>query len=218
MKNNTKNKFLILTLCLTGLFSLLESKDGHLKKTKLTKKEISGKVQIKSSTPNTQSSSIPKRIETSIESKNDVLEKHLNLRRKALLNENDRAVLDDYFTNSKNIRIAYLTLLSKKFDNLDDSIDKRINATNFLMDGLQRKNIDKSEILKATEMFLLSDNEERTQDINIRRAIVGDKVDLYNALLNYAPEEAKKFKESYMSKRLKNVIKYVEINNKRNRG
>ncbi len=158
-----------------------------------------------------------KKKEALVKKQNNLI-KHQQLRAKAILSREEREELDRYFMNSRNIRVAYLTLLSKDFSNLDESIEKRIDATNFLIDGLQRKHIDRSELIKSTEMFLLSSNEEDTQDTDIRRAIIGDKVDLYNALINFAPEDAKRFKRNYMSERLKKVIQYVELNKQRNRG
>ena len=154
----------------------------------------------------------------SLRPKEDLMRKLEVIRSKAILSKSERSQLDNYLTDSKIIRTAYLTLISKDFTSIDSSIEKRINATNYLMDGLQRTTIDRSEILKNVEMFLLSTNEEETENLDIRRAIIGDKVDLYNALIQYAPKEAERFKTNYLSDRLRKVIQYVELNNKRNRG
>lgn len=170
---------------------------------------------------NIQKAELPSKkvlVVSAVEENDNLFERHSELRAKALLSIKERETLDTYLSNSKSVRKAYLTLISDDFEDIDSSIDRRISATNFLMDGLQRKHIDRSEIIKTVEMFLLSTKEDEINDLNIRRAIIGDKVDLYNALFNYAPEELERFKRNYLSKRLQKVIKYVEINNKRNRG
>jgi len=213
---NKRDQIIFSVVCLAIAFLTLRSDGSKNEESKLDtfKNEVKSLEKISKGKKRAQF----KVIEEKVAKKNDVLISHSKLRSKAILNKKENELLDQYFTDHKNIRVAFLTLSSQKFDDLDKAIDRRINATNFLMDGLSRSHMDRSEIIKATEMFLLSENEELTENLDIRRAIIGDKVDLYNALVNYAPEQVEIFKRNYMSERLKKVIQYVEMNKQRNRG
>ncbi|ATH07924.1 hypothetical protein BIY24_08160 [Halobacteriovorax marinus] len=213
---NKRDQIIFSVVCLAIAFLTLRSDGSKNEERKLD----TNKNEVKSleKTSKGKKRAHFKVIEEKVAKKNDVLVSHSKLRSKAILNKKENELLDQYFTDHKNIRVAFLTLSSQKFDDLDKAIDRRINATNFLMDGLSRSHMDRSEIIKAAEMFLLSENEELTENLDIRRAIIGDKVDLYNALVNYAPEQVEIFKRNYMSERLKKVIQYVEMNKQRNRG
>jgi translation elongation factor EF-Ts len=216
-----KNKILITTITLVGI-GYFATRSNHLEVNSPIKsrEQVSKRIEVmdSSNAKKLAPKGLSKKIENIISKKSEILTENIELRKKAILSKEEKLKLDNYFTNSKNIRVAYLTLRSKDFSNLDKSINKRIEATNFLVEGIKRKSVNRSELIKATEMFLLSETEEQTNDLEIRRAIIGDKIELFHALSEFAPEQAKKFKENYMSERLKKVIKYVEINMKRMRG
>lgn len=138
-----------------------------------------------------------------------------DIRNKAILTQEERQELEDYLTNPKNIRLAYKVLTAKNFEDFDKTLNTRIDATNFLMEGLSKTDMNRETIFKTVEQFLLNDIEESVSNIDERRVIIGDKVDLYYSYLEYAPERIETFKSHYMGERLKKIIKYVEINVKR---
>ncbi|EQC50982.1 hypothetical protein [Bacteriovorax sp. DB6_IX] len=138
-----------------------------------------------------------------------------DIRNKAILTQEERQELEDYLTNPKNIRLAYKVLTAKNFEDFDKTLNTRIDATNFLMEGLSKTDMNRETIFKTVEQFLLNDIEESVSNIDERRVIIGDKVDLYYSYLKYAPERIETFKSHYMGERLKKIIKYVEINVKR---
>lgn len=184
-----------------------------------TKKSVETKGSIvKSSVLNTRKSIMPKKVQEVVIRKSERLRALSDIRNKAIKTDDEKQKLNEFYSSSKNIRLAYLTLRAADFSDLEQSMERRIGATNFLIEAIQHKEIDRTETIKAAQVFLLSEMEESVHDLEARRLIIGDKVEIYNALSQYAPEEVKKFKENYMSERLKKVIKYVETNNQRNRG
>lgn len=213
MNRKMKTTLIVSSLVIIGAL-VLNQKTKNMTPQITTKKEVKQKSKIVTKRENKLQAKFIKKAEK----KNDQLVLNETLRSKAIESKEDRQKLDNYLGNSRNIRIAYLTLRSMNFKDLEESMEKRINATNFLIDGLKRKHMNREEIMKATEMFLLSEQEDETSNLDERKLIIGDKVDLFHALLNFAPEEASRFKKNYMSERLKKVIKYVELNTKGNRG
>ncbi|WP_127716170.1 hypothetical protein [Halobacteriovorax sp. HLS] len=172
----------------------------------------------KTSVLNTNKAVMPRKIQEVVIKKSEALLALSNIRNKAIKTDAEKQELNEFYTNSRNIRLAYLTLRATDFSDMDQSMERRIGATNFLIEAIQQREVDRTDAIKAAQMFLLSEIEESTHDLEARRLIIGDKVEIFHALSQYAPEEVKKFKENYMSERLKKVIKYVETNIQRSRG
>lgn len=146
--------------------------------------------------------------------KNKLLEKNAQLRHKALLSRSERAKLDDYFSDSSHIRKAWLTLNSMNFEDYEVSMKNRIKATNFMIDGLKYAKTNRDEIIKSIEIFLISEKEDHLP-LKEKKLVVGDKIDLYHALVLHAPEEVERFKANYSGKRLNLIMKYVDHHTRR---
>jgi len=200
-----------LFILTTGIFLSDEDKSRNVEaqseaviKSKITQVEKSIKTVTKMI-----SDKKPTIVQRRVVEKREILNKKHELRNKALLSKEQKKELDAYFSDSSNIRKAWLTLNTMKFGEFETSMNSRISATNFLIDGLKYAKSNRDEVIRSIEMFLISEKEDNLP-LKEKKMVVGDKIDLYHALVLHAPEDVQKFKANYNGKRLAMIMKYVD--------
>lgn len=208
--------FIGISMIIGGIY--VGSKNNQQKPTEKAIEEISQVIEFKKIEIQKQVGIYPIAKKSTVQNKvakqSKLLERNAQLRHKALLSKSERVKLDDYFSDSSHIRKAWLTLNSVKFEDYELSLKNRITATNFMIDGLRYAKTNRDEIIKSIEMFLISDKEDHLP-LKEKKLVVGDKIDLYHALVLHAPEEVERFKANYSGKRLNLIMKYVDHHTRR---
>jgi hypothetical protein len=205
-----------ISMIIGGIY--VGSKNNQHKSTEKAKEQTSQVIEYEKSENQKQIEIYPiakkSIVQKKVAKKSKLLERNAQLRHKALLSKSERAKLDDYFSDSSHIRKAWLTLNSMNFEDYEVSMKNRITATNFMIDGLKYAKTNRDEIIKSIEMFLISEKEDHLP-LKEKKLVVGDKIDLYHALVLHAPEELEKFKANYSGKRLNLIMKYVDHHTRR---
>jgi hypothetical protein len=123
-----------------------------------------------------------------------LLARHQPLAKKAVLLGEEKLELNQLLSEPANIDLALDRLLEAAPNSLSQKEqDERIATVRFLTDALRYKNNPASDkVVSACRDIILSGNHRGSESLQVKKSMAGDKVKLYLAMSNFAPDAAKK--------------------------
>ena len=134
-----------------------------------------------------------------------------NLQGKAVLTKEDRAQLYEYYSDVKTIMNAYMEL--NRFDNiaLDKTYEPRLRAMHYLITGaMLNDNPERENIAQYLFHYVIKDHFESLSDLNKRKLVFADKVEIIALFKKNYPELYTQLKKNYEGAHLNKLIAYVE--------
>lgn len=134
-----------------------------------------------------------------------------NLQGKAVLSKEDRIQLLDYYSNVRTIMNAYMEL--NRLDNIaiDKTYESRLRAMHYLITGAtMRDNPEKENIAQYLFHYVLKDHFEQLSDMNKRKLVFADKVEILSLFKKNYPELYTQLKQNYEGPHLNKLMAFVE--------